>query len=190
MATPVKTAIQKFIDAYIIAASKSGKEFPKREFDPEWLSKCQNDTVDSDGLVGWRPVEQQQRVDFSGLENALELHIHPDIKEYYGSFWSGSLEATCDEGHVSLIQLWNPQDFDRLIANLIGHSLAKKRLKQSFTVFFANTGPDSEYFLSIDNESGTVLLEQPGLPPRKSVDLCLSDFIKRLKPCLEPSGIH
>lgn len=190
MTTPVKTAMQQFINAYLTAAGKTGKEFPTVEFDPEWLSECQKDTVDTDGRVGWRPVEQRQHVDFNGLENALELQIHPDIKEYYGSFWSGSLEATCDEGHVSLIQLWNPQDFDRLIANLIGHALAKKRLKQSFTVFFANTEPDSEYFLSIDNETGAVLLEAPGLPPRKSVEACLSDFIKRLKPCLEPSGIH
>ena len=190
MTLTVKTAIQQFIDAYLIAATNIGKEFPRVEFDPEWLSACQKESVDADGLVGWRPVEQQPSVDFGGLENALELQIHADVKEYFGSFWSGSLEATCKEGHVSLIQLWNPRDFDRLIENLIGHALVKKRLKQSFTVFFANTEPDSEFFLSIDNDTGEVLLEEPGLPPRKSVDACLSDFIQRLEPSIEPSGIH
>jgi SecY interacting protein Syd len=190
MTIAVKTALQQFVDAYLIEAGKSGREFPGVEFDAEWLSDCQNESVDMDGLVGWQPVEQSQPVDFSGLENALELPIHPDVKEYFGSFWSGSLEATCKEGQVSLIQLWNPQDFDRLIENLIGHALAKKRLKQSFTVFFATTEPDSELFLSIDNETGAVLLEEPGLPPRKTVDACVADFIKRLKPSLLPSGIH
>jgi SecY interacting protein Syd len=190
MAISVKTAIQQFSDAYLMAAAKAGKEFPRVEFDPEWLSECQKDVVDADGLVGWQPIEQHHPVDFRGLENALELQVHPDVKEYFGSFWSGSLEATCKEGHVSLIQLWNPQDFDRLIENLIGHALAKRRLKQPFTVFFATTEPDSEFFLSIDNETGAVLLEEPGFPPRKTVDACLSDFIKRLTPSLEPSGIH
>jgi SecY interacting protein Syd len=190
MTIAVKTAIQQFIDAYLIEAGKAGKEFPRVEFDPEWLSECQKESVDKHGLVGWQPVEQRQSVDFRGLENALELQIHPDVKEYFGSFWSGSLEATCKEGHVSLIQLWNQSDFDRLIENLIGHALAKGRLKQPFTVFFATTEPDSEFFLSVDNDTGAVLLEEPGLSPRKEVDACLADFIRRLEPSLEPSGIH
>jgi len=190
MTIAVKTALQEFIDAYLIEAVKTGKELPNVEFDPEWLSECQKESVGLDGRVGWQPVRQRQPVDFGGLENALEVPIHPDVKEFYGSFWSGSLEATCKEGHVSLIQLWNPQDFDRLIENLIGHALAKRRLRQPFTVFFANTEPDSEFFLSIDNDTGAVLLEAPGLPPRRKVDACLSDFINRLEPSLEPSGIH
>jgi SecY interacting protein Syd len=189
MTQAVKTAIKQFIDAYLVEARASGKSFPRVEFDPEWLSPCQHESVDADGLVGWQPVEQQESVDFSGLENALELQIHPDIKEYYGSFWSGSLEATSREGHVSLIQLWNPQDFDRLIENLIGHALAKRRIRQAFTVFFATTESDSELFLSVDNETGAILLEEPGVPPRRQVDACLADFIRRLEPSLEPPRI-
>ncbi len=190
MSSHVKAALQNFISTYAKEASQFEKGFPARNYDPEWLSECQHTTVGADGKIGWNPVEQREPVDFSGIENALELQIHPDIKEYYGSFWSGSLEATCEEGHVSLIQLWNYQDFDRLVENLIGHALAKKRLKLLFTVFFATTEPDSEYFLSIDNETGAILLEEPGLPPHKKVDDCLADFIHRLTPCLDSPRIE
>jgi SecY interacting protein Syd len=190
MTSPVTTALQEFIKRYQIMAAEKGASFPRVPFDAEWLSDCQENVVDRDGLVGWQPVPQNEAVDFSGLEHALELEIHPDIKAFYGSFWSGSLEATSEEGHVSLIQLWNSEDFDRLIENLIGHALAKKRLRQPLTIFFANTEPDLEFFLSVDNDSGAVLLEEPGYPPKRKVENCLADFIKRLSPSLQPSGIH
>jgi SecY interacting protein Syd len=146
--------------------------------------------VDQHGLIGWHPVTQRDAVDFSGLEHALDVKIHADIKAFYGSFWSGSLEATCQEGHVSLIQLWNQADFNRLVENLIGHALAKRKVKQPLTVFFANTEFDSPYFLSVDNDSGEVLLEEPGAKPKRKVDNCLADFLNRLVPSLEPTTIH
>ena len=190
MNSPVTQALSAFIERYEMAAEKIGLSFPRLPLDQDWVSECQARTCDEEGLASWRPVAQVRAVDFSGLENALELEIHPDVKAYYGSFWSGSLEATSSEGHVSLIQLWNPADFDRLIENLIGHALAKKRLKHALTIFFANTESESEYFLSVDNSTGEVLLEKPGVAPVQKVDVCLADFISRLSPSLTSPGIH
>jgi SecY interacting protein Syd len=152
------------------------------QYDPQWPSACQLDNGPDDDISRWRPVPQAPSIDFSGLENALGFTLHEDIRTYYSTFWSGSLEAESDEGHVSLIQLWNPEDFDRLVANLIGHSMAQTRKKQPFTVFFATTDPDSELILSIDNQSGKVLLEEPGKPPIKEVDTNLAAFLERLTP--------
>lgn len=124
----------------------------------------------------------QKSLDFSGLEHALELTLHADIKSYYNSFYSGTINFRSEEGRVSLIQLWNDADFDRLVENLIGHALAKKRAHHGFTVFFATTEEDSEYFLSIDNESGRIQLEEPGCKPLKVVDSHISNFLNRLSP--------
>ncbi|MBD3646949.1 MAG: SecY-interacting protein Syd, partial [Pseudomonadales bacterium] len=135
-------------------------------------------------------VTQSPPVDFRGLENALEEPVHPDIIAYYSSFWSGTIEAKAREGHVSLIQLWNPEDFDRLIENFIGHLLAKRRIKRPFTAFFATTDPDSEYFLSIDNESGKVLLEEPGKPPVREIEDDIATFLGRLEPVDMPPRIY
>ncbi|MDG2070798.1 MAG: SecY-interacting protein Syd [Pseudomonadales bacterium] len=138
----------------------------------------------------WRPVPQSTPVDFRGLANALETEVHPDICTFYGSFWSGPLETTSEEGQVSLIQLWNPDDFDRLIENLIGHGLVKRQRKQPLTLFFATTEPDSELFLSVDNKTGEILLEEPAKPPIKIVENDLNTFLNRLTPVLASPDIY
>jgi SecY interacting protein Syd len=157
-------------------------------YDAEWRSPSEQ--FQSGLVTHWHPVPQETPVNFDGLANAVEAPIHPDIQAYYGSYWSGTLEANSDEGQVSLIQLWNTEDFDRLIANLIGHALMKMKAGLPFTVFFANTDPDTEYFLSIENESGQILLEEPGKPPLRVVDEDIHTFLGRLTPELREPDIY
>jgi SecY interacting protein Syd len=159
------------------------------EFDPEWRSPCELSTT-APGYIGWRPVPQQPIMSFDGLAHALEQPIHDDICTYYTSNWSGHLSASADDGAVNLIQLWNPEDFERLIENLIGHSMAKQRLKQPFTVFIATTEPESELFISIDNSTGNILLEEPGRPPLRTIADSLAEFLHSLTPVIEPRETH
>ena len=114
--------------------------------------------------------------------------MHPDIKAYYGAYWSAGLEAEAVDGHVSLLFLWNLDDVARLNENLIGHAMAKQRAKSSMSVFFACTEPDSELFLSVDNATGAVLLEKPGYPPVREVADDLASFITTLVP--RPPVLH
>ncbi len=181
----INTALSRlFQDAF----DKSGRDSFSTSFDPEWRSECE--ISQSGDQTSWYPKRQEVPVNFAGLANAVGANIHPDICAYYGSFWAGTLESTSQEGRVSLIQLWNHEDFDRLIANLIGHFMAKQRIKQPFTAFFANTEPDSELFLSIDNVSGQVLLEDPSKPPLRIVEQDLATFLNRLTPVTIEAGIY
>lgn len=120
--------------------------------------------------------------DFTPIEQALEITVHADIKAYYGGYWSGGLEAEAPDGHASLIFVWNEEDIARLNENLIGHALAKRQSKSPFSVFFACTEPDSELFLSIENETGAILLEKPGYRPVRRVAECLTEFLETLVP--------
>jgi SecY interacting protein Syd len=183
--------LSRFIERYV-------ERYPNLTdvFDPEWRSPCEQGEpftgASGTMLVRWRPVPrppfEREDGDFAGLERALEIPIHPDIKAYYASFWSGGLEATVPDGHVSLILLWNRADADRLIENLIGHSLAKKRARSPFTVFFACTEPESDLFLAVDNASGAVMLERPGYKPIRQVAPSLAAFIATLEPA--PPELH
>jgi len=176
-------SLDRFIERYLHAIT------PRPEpFDPEWRSCCElgQPFQDESGIrrIGWRPVRRTEPAGelLRGLERALDLELHPDIHAYYDRYWSASLDARAPDGPVSLIMLWNADDAERLIENLIGHSIAKRQTRAAFTVFFANTDPDSDYFLSIDNATGQVLLEQPGKRPLRVVAENLAHFLDSLEP--------
>ena len=173
----VAEALEPFVTRYVTANPELFEEY-----DAAWRSPCEL-APPTRGRVRWRPFARTQAAaDFAGLENALEIEIHPAIKSYYGSFWSATLEAEASEGHVSLLFLWNQDDADRLVENLIGHALQKRRRRQPFNVFFACTERDSELYLVVDNETGEVLLEAPDRPPLRKVADDLASFLATLTP--------
>lgn len=164
------------------------------EFDPDWASACEqgqpyraSDSDSAEQLVRWRPVPRFDANlglpnDFAGLENALETPVHEDFKAYFSSFWSGTLECTAPEGHVSLLQLWNPQDVDRLVENMIGHVLGQRRARAPLTLFIACTEPDSDLILSLENATGAVLLERPGSKPLRTAAPSIAQLLASLTP--------
>jgi len=156
---------------------------PVTPFDSQWPSACYLQEANDGDPVGWRPVKQAEASDmFERLGEALEQQIHPDIVTFYSRYWSDPLPASCEEGELSLLQVWNAEDMERLRSNLVGHALAKRKQRQPLTLFFATTEPDGNYFLSIENESGTIWLEQPGKKPIRQLADSLAAFIDRLKP--------
>lgn len=185
----VETALAEFME-------HMQKSYPDLQapFDPAWRSPCEvGEVVDGDAgpLIGWQPLRRHPDTvaeDFAPLERALEITIHPDIKAYYGAYWAAGLEAEAVDGHVSLLFLWNTEDVARLNENLIGHALAKQQAKSSMSVFFACTDPDSELFLSVDNDSGAILLEKPGFKPVRQVADDLASFLETLVP--RPALLH
>lgn len=67
----------------------------------------------------------------------------------------------------------------RLIENQLGHALNKLRNKQSLTFFIACT--DADYIISIENQSGQVVLERPGYAIEKVLAVSLTDFLDELE---------
>ncbi len=171
----VTAALERFFSRLMEVCPGQGFN---NEADPDWPSDCE---FEAESQPLWRPVRQQTPVDFSGLSNALEVPIHPDIQAFYNSFWSEHLLARTDEGDLTLLQLWSDKDFDRLRENIIGHALAKRRLKHDLTVFIGTT-EEAEFFLSIDNQTGCILLEEPGKPPIKQVEQNIIQFLDRMTP--------
>ena len=184
-----RSALEEFIAATI-------KSYPDlvAPFDAQWRSTCELGEPferNDNSLIAWQPLArapQTASTDFAPLERALELTVHADIKDYYSAFWSAGLEAEAIDGHVSLLFLWNPDDVARLNENLIGHAMAKQRTRSPLSIFFACTEANSELFLSIDNDSGAVLLEKPGSRPIRQVADDLASFLQTLVP--RPPELH
>ena len=74
-------ALERFIK--IALDSREGRLF-RKPFDKEWRSLCEH--YQEKNYSYWSPFRQEAPVSFAGLENALEIEIHPDIKKYYGKY--------------------------------------------------------------------------------------------------------
>ncbi|WP_158967052.1 SecY-interacting protein [Paraglaciecola sp. L3A3] len=181
----VVKALDQFINNYVSAAEKSANALTV-EYDPAWPSECCVVADDSVHEVCWQPKLRSDKADFSGLEKALELTIHSDLKLFYGRYWSDNLNAQSAKGALQLLQAWNLEDFERLQQNLVGHILMKRRLKQAETLFFAVTD-EEDFILTLNNATGEVLLEQVGLKSNNILAPSLAEFIQSLEPDLPAS---
>ncbi len=187
MSNEAKAALDRLVRRYLVGCQRSSGSLPIQEHDPAWPSECQVGEPDADGLIRWEPRERDTAADFSGLERALDVEIHPDTKSFYGSYWGSAMEFEAAEGSVSLIQIWNDDDFDRLVENILGHAMAKQRIKAPLTIFIASTD-EGELMLSVDNETGRVVLEEPGSQPIREISPSLADFLDGLEPVAESEG--
>lgn len=152
----------------------------KTWLDPQAVSPCQLATVDSEQVL-WQPVRQSPAADFSNVEHALELTLHPAIKAFYSEWYGANLAAKHTKGPLALLMPWHQPDVARLQENIIGHILMKRRLKQQETVFFAVTDDDN-IMLSILNQDGAVYQESVGKDVRVKVADSLDAFLDALTP--------
>lgn len=167
---------QEFIDKH---QSVNG-QLPVTEVDSQWISPCIQGRQDEQ-MDLWQPVRVTDALSFSNVEQALELSLHPDICQYYTTIYSDTVDASCADGHLSLLFSWCELDFERLQENIIGHVLMKQKLKQAITIFFAVTD-DEDTILSLKNDSGEIWVERIGCEPHKKVADSMAEFIQSLTP--------
>lgn len=151
------------------------------EFDPQWPSSCYQQQAKAGQMVAWRPILRESPGDFQSMERALNIQLDPQLKEFFGRYWSDNLNAKAPQGNLQLLQAWNADDFEQLQQNLVGHILMKRRLKQPETAFFALTD-EEDFILSVELDSGQVVLEQVGLLPQQVLAKDLQSFITQLTP--------
>lgn len=188
----VKQALTQLVSQYETLHQPIG--WPALPWDEEWKSPCLilDNHLESSLIEGqqvpWRPFAMDTQPDmFERLSVALDTPIHEDIVSYYSTFWSDPIYAKHPDGELSLLFAWNPDELERLRANLIGHALTKQRSRQSLSFFFACTEPDANEFISVMNHDGSVWLEAPGKKPLRQLADDLVTFLAMLEPMVHPS---
>ncbi len=184
MTDPVRLSLERALSRWVDAQHARSGELPSLEHDDDWPSPCIVEGPDTQGKILWRPIARDVGdADFSGIEQALEIRMHPDIQSFYGSFYSNPLPMRAADGPLTLLQAWSVYDFDRLNENLIGHAIGHLKADSPLSFFIAVTDED-DLNLCVDNERGTVILERPGAPPLREIAPSLSAFLDGLTPVL------
>jgi len=181
MADAAARALDDFIERILAATRQRHGRLPRQLRDPEWPSPCQVGAPASDGQGSWQPLRRDVSADFSGLANALDSDIHPDWQLLLSRYWSDHLPASGSYGRLELLQLWNPADEERMVANQIGHALQRARRHQPLTLFIAcSDDPDLVY--SIENATGKVLKENLARSSEREIAATLAEFVSDLEP--------
>lgn len=72
-------------------------------------------TQDDRGYAQWKPVLQDETVDFEDLENELGFTIHPHIKQYFTTYWFMQLAGNRGEDHFFLTRIEPNTEIKELI---------------------------------------------------------------------------
>ena len=155
----VPQELDRLASEYVAAVEARDGGLPTVPYDPEWESVAVVGRA-CDEQMFWQPALRHDSFSFEAIASALEAELPKECDEYFGHFWSGAIPVIWDERPFELLQLWNHDDENNLMHNILGHSLEKKRVKEPLTVFFALV--DDARFLSVDAESGVVVLEEVG----------------------------
>ncbi len=180
MTLSINNSLDQFIKNFIAVHRELGSD-GLVQFDAQWPSPCVSEEAKNGDWVAWEPVLQPDTNSFANVEDALDIKLNPEFCSYFSRYYSESISAVAPEGKCELLFAWSREDFERLQQNLIGHLLMKQRLGQPLTLFFAVTD-EEDVILSVDNQTGEVVVEQVGKLPSKILAASLSEFIDTLSP--------
>ena len=168
----------QFIEKWKTQALENG--FPELQPDSDWPSPCE---FEQNGKWHWQPIKIDESLSFSNVEEALNIQLNEDFKQFYCQFYSDNISADHEKGELQFLQAWSKTDFERLQQNLIGHLIMKEKLKQTATLFIAVTDQD-DLNIVVNNETSEVCLEYVGKEPHQVLAANLSEFILQTQPVI------
>ncbi|WP_392552355.1 SecY-interacting protein [Orbus wheelerorum] len=144
-------------------------------------SPCIKDTIDL--AIFWLPIRPSPHT-LNIVEEVINIRIHDDAHLFYGTQYAGDMKAQWNHLSLSLLQIWSDDDFSRLEQNIIAHLTMQKRLKRRPSIFIATTDDETE-IVSIDNQTGNVILEKLITNETDVLADDLDAFLSSLKPIVQ-----
>lgn len=176
----VVSALDQLIERYQQVYAEHGAALVTEAHD-EWQAPIYTQRIDEDTMQ-WQPVRQAQPMQFSDLANALEQPFHADISDLYGTWFAADLNVSFADHPLVLLQVHGTEDGERLQANLAGHVLMKRRLRQPITLFIGLAEESDDLLITLNNETGQVGLEFVGREQHEILADSVAEFLQKLVP--------
>lgn len=174
----LEALMRRYLNLYRVNECSS---YPCANFDPPWPSPCMEFDGSQELPSGaWRPVERRDIGIFDSMQDAFGFEFHPDIKTYYGAYWSNGFCAQWKDLDLALIQIWNDEDEEAFKQNMLGHLFARKKNGLPPSYFLGTT--DGSEIITLDQETGAVQLERPGYAAHETLSDSLELFLIGLIP--------
>lgn len=174
-------ALQTFTRRYCDAWQQQSGTLPRSEALYGVPSPCLDSTGDE--VVFWQPQPFLNASTLEAVERALGIVVQPALHAFYTTQFAGDMPATFEGRELTLLQVWSPDDFQRVQENLIGHLVTQQRLKLSPTLFIGTLDSDLDV-VSVCNLSGEVVVETLGSQKRTTLAPSIANFLTRLHPLL------
>ncbi len=177
MSSTVSEALLKLSQQHQTLWQEKHQSNPRSEDMVGIPSPCIKNTTDD--YVEWTFVQRDNPENFANVEQGIELTLHSDIKDFYGSQFSADIEASWQGNHFTLLQVWSEEDMTRLQENMLGHLVMQRRLKLKPTIFIGATDDELEV-VSICNITGQVIVETLGTEKRRHLADDVETFLQQL----------
>ncbi len=179
----LSTAFDQLINRYVDFYQQHGADLLV-EMNSEWQAPIYQRVDEGSDYCHWQPQIQQQPGSFNDLAAALEQPLHDSVAELYSRWYAADLAVVWQQQPLWLLQVHGPEDYERMQANLAGHVLMKRRLRQPITLFIGIAEESDDLLITVDNESGAVGLEYVGKPQHQLLAPNLTEFLANLSPRL------
>ncbi|QDF67784.1 SecY-interacting protein [Shewanella sp. SNU WT4] len=173
--------LHDFLKRYTHSYQEQMGELPQC-YPMDMPSPCMIEPLPSnDSRVHWQWQAQEPQASFKNIELALDISFWPDIANFYGSFYAGTLYFHSEQGAGELLQTWSGDDLEALQKNLIGHIMMKQKLKQPLT-WFIGLLADGDHMITVNNQDGSVWTEVPGHEQEQKLASSLAEYLTLLTP--------
>lgn len=176
----VASALDQLIESYQTAYQQANVKLTTEAHDA-WQAPIYGARINDDE-VEWHPVRQTTALQFTDLANALEQPFHDSISALYGRWFAADLNVSFADHPLVLLQLHGAEDGERLQANLAGHVLMKRRLRQPITLFIGLAEESDDLLITLNNQTGQVGLEFVGRDQHEILAESLEAFLQQLRP--------
>jgi len=111
----------------------------------------------SNGYVQWQPLQQEAKVDLSDLEQRLKLLIHPQIKQYFTSYWFLSLIGDIGNATLDFRSIPYGIDIIKIIEECYKTGVNYSKSGNIYFEFgYASVDNDDSFLIYVDNKSAGV----------------------------------